>query len=198
MSLKEQLRQKKQELAEAWFAQMLESYPEETRQYFKKTGSSFTNPVGYNLRQSLGNILDELLKDSPDGNRINDELQMILRIKAVQEVLPSQAVSFVPALKQTVERYCKVKDLVEQSSLSELLDFYSEIDTVGLYAYDLYVESKILIYDLRLTQIKETNDLLIKANLLNEELDMSSFMRCSTKLECPSGACSGCGEEEKQ
>lgn len=197
MSLKAQLRQKKNELAEAWFTQMLASYPEETRQYFKKSGSNFANPVGYNLRQGLSNILDELLKDSPGGNLINDELQMILRIKAVQEVLPSQAVSFVPALKQTIERQFKVGRLVEETSLEELLDFYTEIDTVGLYAYDLYVESKLLIYDLRLTQIKETNDLLIKANLLNEELDMSSFMRCSTKLDCPSGACSSCGEEEK-
>ena len=120
---------------------------------------------------------------------------MILRIKAVQEVLPSQAVSFIPALTQTIERHYKAEYLVKESSLNELLDFYSDLDTVALYAYDLYVESKILLYDLRLTQIKETNDLLIKANLLNEELDMSSFMRCSTKLECPSEGCSGCEAE---
>lgn len=196
MRLKEKLKEDKDKLSLAWFDKLLESYPEETRKYFSKTNASFTNPIGYNIRHCLNNILDELLKESPDSDVLNEELKMILRIKAVQEVLPSQAVSFVPALKQTIERHYKIDRLVSETSLAEVLDFYSDLDTVALYAYDLYVESKMLIYDLRLTQIKETNDLLIKANLLNEELDMSSFMRCSTKLDCQSEDCTGCGEEK--
>lgn len=195
MRLKEILKKDKDKLAESWFDRLLESYPEATRRYFKNTNSHFSNPVGYNLMHSMSHILTELLKEEPSSDVINQELQMILRIKAVQEVLPSQAVSFIPALKQTIERHYKAENLVKESSLNELLDFYSDLDTVALYAYDLYVESKVLLYELRLTQIKETNDLLIKANLLDEELDMSTFMRCSTKLECPSEGCSGCEAE---
>lgn len=195
MKLKELFKQDKEILLEAWFNRLLESYPEKTRTYFRKTGSSFSNPIGYNIRHSLSNILDELLNDSPNSDVLNEELQMILRIKAVQEVLPSQAVSFVPALKQTIERQYKIDRLVSDTSLAEVLDFYSDLDTVALYAYDLYVESKTLIYELRLSQIKETNDILVRANLLNEELDMSSFMRCSTKLDCSSTTCSGCEEK---
>lgn len=190
--LKSLLLQDKEELSDAWFESLLNSYPEESRKYFRKHEAHFSNPIGYNLKHSLSSILEELLKDEPDADRINSELQMILRIKGVQDVLPSQAVSFVPALKQTLERKYGLERLVQEFSLAELMDFYSNLDTVGLYAYDLYMESRELIYQLRITQIKETNDLLVKANLLNEELDMSTFMRCSTTLECPSGgSCAG-------
>ena len=52
-----------------------------------------------------------------------------------------------------------------------------------LIAFDLYSESKEMIYNLRIAQIKEMNDILQKANLLNEKVDTSTFMRCSNYIE---------------
>ena len=62
--------------------------------------------MGANLYHSLEKLLHTLLSDAPDADAVNESVYMILRIKAVQEVLPSQAVSFVPALKQVVEQVC--------------------------------------------------------------------------------------------
>lgn len=190
-ALRDLLVQHQQTLATAWFEKMLASYPEESRRHFKEVNRMFTNPVGYNLEHSLSEILKELLKEAPESEVINDHLQMILRIKATQEVLPSQAVSFIPAFKQILQEVVGLAVIKEKAGLAALLDFYEDLDTVGLYAFDIYVESRELLFKLRLAQIKETNDVLMRANLLNEEVDMSTFMRCSTQL-LNEGDCTGC------
>lgn len=178
---------------------MMHSYPVEARKYFKKINSDFTNPVGANLYHSLEKLLQTLLSDAPDADTVNENVHMILRIKAVQEVLPSQAVSFVPALKQVIEQVCG-KTLQENGvSIQEWLDFYSDLDTVGLYAFDSYSESRELIYKMRLDQIRQTNDILVRAELVDKALDMKDFMQCSSSLGidedktgCAPEACASC------
>ena len=196
---KEVLRAHERELLAGWFEQMMQSYPVEARKYFKKINSDFTNPVGANLYHSLEKLLHTLLSDAPDADAVNESVYMILRIKAVQEVLPSQAVSFVPALKQVVEQVCG-KALKEAGvSFQEWLDFYSDLDTVALYAVDNYSESRELIYKMRLDQIRQTNDILVRAQLVDQALDMTDFMQCASSLDtgsqgdsCAPEACASC------
>lgn len=196
---KEVLRAHERELLAGWFEQMMQSYPVEARKYFKKINSDFTNPVGANLYHSLEKLLHTLLSDAPDADAVNESVYMILRIKAVQEVLPSQAVSFVPALKQVVEQVCGKALKEADVSFQEWLDFYSDLDTVALYAFDNYSESRELIYKMRLDQIRQTNDILVRAQLVDQALDMTDFMQCASSLDadsqgdgCAPEACASC------
>lgn len=199
--LKEVLRAHEKALLEAWFEQMMHSYPTEARKYFKKVNSDFTNPVGANLYHSLDKLLHILLSDAPDADQVNENVYMILRIKAVQEVLPSQAVSFVPALKQIVEEVCGKALSDAGVTTKEWLDFYSDLDTVALYAFDSYSESRELIYKMRLDQIRQTNDILVRADLLDKALDMQDFMQCSSSLDkdnaeaCSPEGCASCSSQ---
>lgn len=196
--LKEVLRAHEKELLSGWFEQMMHSYPVEARKYFKKVNSEFTNPVGASLYHSLDKLLQTLLSDAPDADAVNENVHMILRIKAVQEVLPSQAVSFVPALKQIVEQVCGKALKDAGVTTQEWLDFYSDLDTVGLYAFDSYSESRELIYKMRLDQIRQTNDILVRADLVDKALDMQDFMQCTSSLDtepaegCAPEACASC------
>lgn len=198
-SMKTVLRAHEKELGDAWFDRMLASYPDQSRKYFGRVKQSFTNPVGANLYQSLNALLHELLADEPDADAVNEHVQLILRIKAVQNVLPSQAVSFVPALKQIIEETCGSELEKAGVGLDQYLDLYSDIDTVALYAFDSYSESRDLIYDMRLQQIRQTNDILVRAELVDKALsddafDMKDFMQCSNSLDgdCSSSDCSSC------
>ncbi len=200
--LKKILQAYEEDLLNGWFEKMLDSYPKESRKYFKKVNSEFTNPVGANLHNSLKELLHTLISDAPNAEAVNENVNLILRIKAVQEVLPSQAVSFVPALKQVVENVCGKALKDAKVSLDEWLDFYSDIDTVGLYAFDSYSDSRELIYKMRLDQIRQTNDILVKADLLDKALDMEDFMQCSSSLglddagaSCSSESCGSCSSQ---
>lgn len=197
--LKEVLRAHERELLSGWFEQMMQSYPEEARKYFKKINSDFANPVGANIYHCLEKLLHTLTSDAPDADVVNENVVMILRIKAVQEVLPSQAVSFVPALKQIIEQVCGKALKDAGVSVREWLDFYSDLDTVALYAFDSYCDSRELIYRMRLDQIRQTNDILVRADLVDKALDMADFMQCSSSLDagepkvgCAPDACASC------
>ena len=89
----------------------------------------------------------------------------------------------MPSFKNLVRTEFKKEIQKGQISYSELDDLFTDIDTLMLIAFDLYSESKELLYNLRIAQIKETNDILQKANLLNEAVDTSTFMRCSNYIE---------------
>lgn len=185
------LRDHQEEIHRQWFDRMLSAYPAESRRFLERSEKTFANPVGANLYESLGRLLTALLAESPREEAIREELSLIMRIKGVQEVLPSQACAFVPALKQIIGRIVAADLASGRLSHEALMDFYESVDTVALLAFDYYAESRDLIYELRLAQIKETNDILVKANLLNEPLDMSTFMQCASSVD-GGGGCQSC------
>ena len=85
-------------LLEEWFELLIKSYPEESVKYFEKHKNAFTNPVGSNIYMAMDHILRELAGER-DADKIYTELQMILKIRAVQDMKASQAVSFIMAFK---------------------------------------------------------------------------------------------------
>lgn len=178
-----QLMQKNHEtLLNAWFEQVIGAYPAEAHKYFAKVKNDFTNPVGSNIHRNLGHLLAELSGER-DGDALYRHLEMILRIRAVQDMKPSRAVAFLFAFKSILRNQFRQEIVSGQISQGDLDDMDSTLDSLGLTGFDLYVESKQMIYDLRIKQIKETNDLLQKANLLNESVDTSTLMRCSNYIE---------------
>ena len=169
-------------LLEEWFELLIKSYPEESVKYFEKHKNAFTNPVGSNIYMAMDHILRELAGER-DADKIYTELQMILKIRAVQDMKASQAVSFIMAFKPLLAKVLDKEIKHGEITGSDLEDFYGYVDTIALLGLDIYVESRELIYKLRIEQIKQTNDILEKANLLNEKVDTSTFMRCSNYIE---------------
>ncbi len=190
--LKEFLQTHQKALRDEWFKLALSAYPEMGRPFFEKVTGGFDNPVGQTIYDSLTALLAELLQDAPEEEVILAQVSNIMAIKAVQDVAPSKAASVFPAFKQVVMRavYPKGKCQVETE---ELIDFFDALDTVTLYAFDVYLERRVQIYEMRLAQIKANNDILLRANLLDQALDMEDFMRCASTIgEDGGAACSSC------
>ena len=178
-----QLMQKQhEELQMQWFEQAIAAYPAEAHKYFVKVKNEFTNPVGSNIYRSLGHLLEELSGER-DADQLYQHLEMILKIRAVQDLKPSKALAFLPSLKNLIQTVFQDEIKSGEISQKELEDLFTDIDTLMLIAFDLYSESKEMLYNLRIAQIKETNDILQRANLLNESVDTSTFMRCSHYIE---------------
>ncbi|MFP5527947.1 RsbRD N-terminal domain-containing protein [Peptococcus simiae] len=190
LELKPFLQEHLKTLRDDWFELTLSAYPEASRPFFEKVVDGFNNPVGATLYESLTALLEELLQPAPDEDRVLDQVANIMAVKAVQEVSPSKAVSVFPAFKQVVMRaVCpQGKWLVAPEAL---IDFFDELDTVALYAFDVYYERRVQIYEMRLAQIKANNDILVRANLLDQALDMEDFMRCASSMGDEGGAACG-------
>jgi hypothetical protein len=125
--------------------------------------------VGNTIAKEMENLYDELLRNSDiDRERVSPILDGIIRIRAIQDFSPSQAVSFIVQLKRIV-REC-LKEEMRQERISEgFLALESKIDDLSLIAFDIHSRCREKIYEIRANQAKnQVSNLLRRAGLTSE------------------------------
>lgn len=148
------LQKDKDAVAQRWLEGLLATYPEESSAAFRRRKDPFANPVGHGLRLATRGIV-EALSGGTDAGEIRRHLREILRIRAVQEFSASRAVCFVFDLKEAVraELGTAARD---PRFASELEKLDREIDQIALAAFDVFVECREQVYELRVNEVKRT------------------------------------------
>ncbi len=168
MSLEQFLAEDKPALSRAWFDLILGTYPPETSALLQKDRNQFSNPVGYTVSQGVTGILDEMLGDF-DRQKILPLVDQMVRIRAIQDFNPAQAVGFVFLLKKVVRSRAEEGIREKRVSPTELMAFESKIDELALMAFNVYVSCREKLYELRVNEVKNrTFRLLQRANLIAE------------------------------
>lgn len=169
MSLKDVLQEKKSTIVKKWFDAVLETYHENARGPFGKREAQFTNPVGYNLSQGIEGLFDALLEGLiPD--EVSRFLDSMIRIRAVQDFTPSQAVAFIFEVKKVVRKELASEILHDPHMREELAAWDSAVDDLVLFAFDIYMQCREKIYDLKANEARNmTFRLLQKAKLIAED-----------------------------
>lgn len=150
MGLEKQLEADKSAIVGAWFDLVIETYPAESSSFLKKQKDPFANPVGHVTLSGLKSLFEGLLKG------VNQEvlasfLDPIIRMRAVQDFTPSQATGFILFLK-TVIRKNTENHRDDSHLLEELLRFESKIDTLNALAFDIYMNCREKIYQIKATE----------------------------------------------
>ena len=86
--------QTRQAIAERWLADTFQTYPSQSAQFLIHEQDPFHNPVGAALREGIPMLVNELFQEM-DADTVARALEGIVRIRAVQNFSPSQAVGFV-------------------------------------------------------------------------------------------------------
>lgn len=147
MPLNELLLQHKTGILREWFGRIADGYPPETASFLKKQQNRFSNPVGHAFNEGTA-VLFEILLDNSDLKRAEQSLELMIKIRAVQEVSPSEAVGFIYLLKQVVRQ--EIGEAIRQQRLwDELLEIESRIDQLALMAFDMFSASREKIYEIR-------------------------------------------------
>jgi hypothetical protein len=154
MSLNNLLAQRKTAIIKNWFTLAVETYPPDTASFLKKQKDPFANPVGRTISIGLEALFNELLKEM-DYEIITSFLDPIIRIRAIQNFSPAQAVSFIFLLKKAIRTNMK-KETLEEQHFNELLLFESKIDQLAMIAFNLYMECKEKIYDLKANEMRNS------------------------------------------
>lgn len=171
MRLNSLLADKKASILGKWFDVIIESYPPDTSNFLKNQGSRFANPIGSTISQGIEDIFDELLRGpnplQAEG-KTSQFLDNIVRIRAVQDFTPSQALSFIFPLKRIIREELTVEIAGSRFS-DEILAFESAIDNLALSAFDIYIKCREQIYEIKANESKSmTFRLLQMANLIND------------------------------
>jgi len=147
-------------ILERWVQLVLETYPSDSTLLLNREKDRFLNPTGHTLRQEADALLKGLL-DGEDMGKLSVSLDRILRIRAIQDFVPSQAVGFIPLLKKAIEEILE-KKVEAKPGLEEWLKFQDRIDALLFRAFDLYVGCKEQVYELRVRQEKVQREMLVR------------------------------------
>ena len=144
-----QLPQEKQvAILDRWRELILSSYPADAAGFFRREKDRFANPVGEAVRRHSAVLLDGILADTPPHDpAIAEALDGLVRIRAVQDFTPAQAVAFVFQLKQALR-----EALPEGGGAPVELEL--RVDRLALAAFDHYARCREQIYDIKVREIR--------------------------------------------
>ena len=167
MSLSDLLNEHRAAIVAKWFDTVVETYQEEARGTLRKQNAPFTNPVGFNTAQGLEGLFDGIVKGMLPADT-SHFLDGIVRIRAVQSFTPSEAVRFIFRLKDVVR--AEVGEALQEPAVAtDLSAFDHAVDDLALFAFDLYMQCREKLYDIKANEAKNmTFRLLQKAKLISE------------------------------
>jgi len=152
MKLANLLTQKKHEIVNQWIKLLYDSYPAQTAIFLKKEKDQFDNPVGYRIARGLNEIFEALVQEM-EAEQLMAALDEVIRIRALQDCPPSQALAFIFLLKNVV-REKLAEEFEKQNLIPELMELDARIDGLGLLGFDVYSRRREKVCQLRVDEMK--------------------------------------------
>jgi hypothetical protein len=154
------LLQNQKAILERWLHLILETYPAETSALLKKEKDQFMNPVGSTISREIETLFEELLQGL-NSDRLSASLSPILKIRSVQDFSPSQATGFIFLLKKAIQEVLE-RRIEERQILVEWLKFQSKIDQLALLAFEIYMNCREKIYEIRVHEAKAEKEMALR------------------------------------
>jgi hypothetical protein len=125
---------------------VIDAYPEQTAKFLKDQPDRFANPVGASLREGLALLVEGVIDDREPGD-LRQALDLVIRIRAVQDLPPSAAVGFIFDLKSIVR-----DELGGESEVPE--EFDRSVDRLALVAFEVYMSCREQLWSIRAKEIR--------------------------------------------
>lgn len=167
MPLTAHLAQKKSAILGRWLNLIYESYPPETAIFLRKEKNRFDNPAGYRISEGLEGLYGALLQEM-ERDQVLACLDEIIRIRALQNFTPSQALAFIFLLKIVIREELSGEIQTENLAL-ELLDLESRIDGLALLGFDVYTKRREKIFEIKADEAKRRVSGLMRKTGLSED-----------------------------
>lgn len=153
MKLGNLLEQNRSAILQTWFDLILQTYPADASGFFKNQRDRFANPVGYTISHEMEALFTELL-EGMDSDRISRSLDNIIRIRAVQDFSPSEAVHFVFLLKRAIGEKLG-SEITKARIFDEMPALEERIDKLALLAFDIYMKCREQIHEIKINEVKK-------------------------------------------
>ncbi len=123
-----------------WLACTLRTYPRQTGRFLSNERDPFRNPVGQTLRVALSDLAGELF-GSFDRTRVTASLGEVVRLRAVQEFTPAEAVEFVTLARHAARGLAETEPLQLVPGVLDVLN--ARIDEMAVMAADLFEQCRV-------------------------------------------------------
>ena len=160
LTIQDLLKENKAAILERWFHLILETYPTNTAAMMRKDKNQFTNPVGSTFSREIQVLFKNICEGSQD-EKCQASLDSILKIRSVQDFSPSKAVGFIFLLKRAIGETLK-NEICKESVMDEWLKFQGRIDDLALQAFDIYMDCRDKICEIRVNQARAEKEMAFK------------------------------------
>jgi len=168
MKLEDLLKQKASNIRKTWLALIIDTYPPDSQRFLREQKDRFANPVGTTLSRAVEILYDELLHPT-DPEKVKSSLDEIVRIRAIQDFSPAGAMTFMFLLKKVLREELQQEIKESAAACEELLVLESRVDEMALQGFDLYMNCREKVYEIRAKEAKNhVSRLLQRAGLLCE------------------------------
>lgn len=165
MKLNVLLSEKRASIQKRWFEEVVKTYPEESARFLQRQKNQFANPVGYAISEGLKEIFSTLL-NGLNIETVSQSLDNIIRVRAVQDFTPSEAVGFIFLLKKVLREELK-EEIHDRGLAEELSALYLRLDELALLSFDIYMKCRERLYEIKANELRsQTFRLLEMANLI--------------------------------
>jgi hypothetical protein len=161
MEIVDWLVKKKQGIVRTWLRVTMEAYPAEALSILERNKDQFANPLSHIISKNIELLFDELLA-GVDPKRTTPILAEIVRIKAVQDFSPSQALKFIFDLKTILFELRNEKIEGEAMPYDQIRKIEQEIDKLANLGFDIYVGCREKLNEIRINEIKNQTHMLVR------------------------------------
>lgn len=156
------LEAKKEEILKAWLDSFFASYPLESAGFLRTGTDTFSNPVGFTTQVNAKVLFDAALGEEVPPERVNEALEKLMHMRAIQEMPPSQAVGALYLLKEILRGKAMPDIRKNIGHLDEYLAVESRIDSLALLALDMYTASREKVFRLRVEELKRSQSQVLR------------------------------------
>jgi len=136
-----------------WVDCILRTYPAETYDFInRKRDNLFMQTVGGVFECSCAKILDGIIEGWGRESLLR-HIDEIVRIRAVQEFSPSEAVGFFLDLKEIIRKTLH-REIEENNLYGALFEIEAKIDDLCKAAFDVFMECRERIYELKANELR--------------------------------------------
>ena len=156
MSLEDVLLKRKDAVLKRWLDLIAQTHPDGGASLVKNK-DRFANPVGHITSSAIATLYEQLLQGKQNSEKVTMSLYEIIKVRAVQDLSPSQAIAFIFLLKRAISP--ELEDVRNQKSgFEELSRIESRIDELASHAFDIYMDCREMIYKAQVDEMKVTVD----------------------------------------
>jgi hypothetical protein len=146
------LEERRDAIEERWVDAVLSAYPSDAAALFRAQQDPFANPLGHGVREGIRGIFRTILSGM-DPEELRSHLDQIIRIRAVQELTPGEALSFIFTLRSIVREV--IPEAEENGRWKRgLTELDGKVDQVALAAFELYAAMREELAQLRVKEVK--------------------------------------------
>lgn len=174
MNLKNLLAEKQKEIAEKWVQAVSGTYPFGTVGFLRTKTNPFINPVGQRNKVAAEAFVSALLVDEPNQAELSEVIDEFIKVRAIQNFCPEDAVGIILALKPIINEILgdKIFSYAKEHGLKEYQLLEGRIDALALLAFGSYARCREKLADMRIDEFKRRHSQIIRQaeRILNREL----------------------------